>query len=192
MSCFFSENDMQIIWIKNENNPFFQAFWEIYESAFPLCERRSLEEQIRIFADKTYFLDAWIKNEMVLGFIGWWHCEKLRFIEHYAINPAYRSQGYGSLFLSEWIGQDALPVILEIEPAVDEISRKRQLFYRKLGFKNNAIEHYQPPYHKGEKSLKLWLMSYLHEISSSCYEKFYHKQKTEIMPQDTNGEIYRY
>jgi hypothetical protein len=53
---------------------FFQTFWEIYEPAFPFCERRSLEEQIRIFSNETYFLDVWIENETVQEFIGWWNC----------------------------------------------------------------------------------------------------------------------
>jgi ribosomal protein S18 acetylase RimI-like enzyme len=180
---------MRTIRIKNEKDLFFQAFWEIYKSAFPFCERRSLEEQIRIFTNRTYFLDVWTKNETVLGFIGWWNCVELRFVEHYAIHQAYRSQGYGSLFLSEWINQNALPVLLEIEPAIDETSQKRQQFYRKLGFKDNTIKHYQPAYREGEKFLKLWLMSYPHEISTSCYRKFYLKQKMEIMPQNINNEI---
>jgi ribosomal protein S18 acetylase RimI-like enzyme len=182
----YDENNTQTIQIKNEKDLFFQAFWEIYEGAFPFCERRSLEEQVCIFANETYCLNAWIKNETILGFIGWWSCEDLRFVEHYAIHPAYRSKGFGSLFLSEWIDQNTTPVLLEIEPALDELSQKRQRFYQKLGFKDNAIKHYQPPYHKGEKSLRLWLMSYPDKISASCYERFYLKQQTEIMPQNTN------
>jgi GNAT superfamily N-acetyltransferase len=169
--------------IRNEKDVFFRTFWKIYELAFPFCERRPLEEQIRIFTDKTYFLDVWAENEALLGFIGWWNCGDLRFVEHYAIHPDHRSKGYGSRFLSGWINQDTLPVLLEIEPAVDETSRRRQNFYRKLGFKDNVIKHCQPPYHKGEKPLNLWLMSYPREISANCYERFYSKQRTEIIPQ---------
>jgi GNAT superfamily N-acetyltransferase len=173
---------MEIIRMRSEKDVFFQAFWEIYESAFPLCERRSLDDQIRIFANDTYFLDVWLENEVVLGLIGWWDCGDLRFIEHYTIHPHYRSCGQGSRLLSGWIQQNSLPVLLEIEPVIDEISRKRQRFYHKLGFKNNSLIHYQPPYHKEEKPLELWLMSYPHEISTNDYEKFYFKQRTEIMP----------
>jgi ribosomal protein S18 acetylase RimI-like enzyme len=174
---------MEIIRIENEKDVFFHSFWEIYEPAFPFCERRSLDDQVRIFTNKTCFLEAWIENGVVLGFIGWWNCGDLRFVEHYAIHPACRSQGYGSLFLSGWINQNSLPVLLEIEPVTDDISRRRQQFYRKLGFKDNAIKHRQPPYHKGEKPLNMWLMSYPHEISTNCYERFYFKQQKEIMPQ---------
>jgi ribosomal protein S18 acetylase RimI-like enzyme len=174
---------METIRIRNEKDVFFPAFWKIYESAFPFCERRSLEEQNRIFSNETYFLNIWLENEILLGLIGWWDCGDLRFIEHYAVHPDYRSRGYGSRLLSGWIKQNSLPVLLEIEPPIDELSRRRQLFYRKLGFRDNAVKHYQPPYHKEEKTLKLWLMSYPHEISSIVYEKFYFKQRTEIMPQ---------
>jgi hypothetical protein len=74
---------MKIIRIGNEKDVFFQSFWEIYEPASPFCERRSLDDHIRIFTNKTYFLEAWIENEAVLGFIGWWNCGDLRFVEHY-------------------------------------------------------------------------------------------------------------
>ncbi|MDR1170465.1 MAG: GNAT family N-acetyltransferase [Prevotellaceae bacterium] len=174
---------MEIIRIKNEKNTFFNAFWKIYESSFPLCERRSPDDQNRIFANETYSLEIWTENETVTGFIGWWNCGDLRFIEHYAIHPDYRSRGYGSRLLSEWIKQSSLPVLLEIEPPADELSRKRQQFYYKLGFRDNDVKHSQPPYHKNEKPLKLWLMSYPREISANCYQKFYRKQLTEIMPQ---------
>jgi ribosomal protein S18 acetylase RimI-like enzyme len=179
---------MKMIRIKDEKDMFFPAFWKIYESSFPLCERRSLEDQVRTFANETYFLNDWLENETVLGLIGWWNCGDLRFIEHYAIHPNHHSRGHGSRLLSEWINQNSRPVLLEIEPVADELSRKRQQFYHRLGFKDTTVEHYQPPYHKGEKSLNLWLMSYPHAISMDCYKKFYFKQQMEIIPQWESGQ----
>jgi hypothetical protein len=70
---------------------------------------------------------------------------------------------------------------LEIEPIVDEITQRRHNFYRKLGFKDNPIVHYQPPYHKNTQAVKLWLMSYPQPVSKEDYDKFYLKQQTEII-----------
>ncbi|KAA6335082.1 hypothetical protein EZS27_016643 [termite gut metagenome] len=173
---------MEIIPVKGIDSLLFSSFWTIYESSFPLSERRSLDDQIRIFSNETYFLEVWEENGKVVGFIGWWDCDDLRFVEHYAIHTDCRSNGYGSRFLSGWIAKSDIPVLLEIEPVVDEITQRRHHFYRKLGFKDNTITHYQPPYHKETAALNLWLMSYPQPVSVESYEKFRLKQQTEIMP----------
>jgi GNAT superfamily N-acetyltransferase len=141
-----------------------------------------LDEQIRIFSNPDYFLEVWAEKEALTGFIGWWNCGDLRYAEHYAIHPNCRSAGYGSRFLSEWMAESEIPVLLEIEPVVDGITQRRQNFYTRLGFKDNGIVHYQPPYHKETGAVKLWLMSYPQTVSKEDYEKFQLKQKIEIMP----------
>ncbi len=112
--------------------------------------------------------------------IGWWNCDGLRFVEHYAINPAFRSSGYGSVLLSEWMNDEDIPVILEIEPVVDDLTQRRKNFYLRLGFKENDIKHFQPPYHKDTKAVELWIMSYPEKISMEVYRKFYQKQCNQI------------
>ncbi len=174
---------MKRIHINTTNHPIFNAVWEICETSFPLSERRTLEDQIRIFSDKTYFLEAWIEQEKVLGIIGWWNCDGIRFVEHYAITPDSRSSGYGSIFLSEWMSDNEIPVLLEIEPVVDAITQRRKNFYLKLGFVQNEIKHYLPPYHKETGSVEMWVMSYPRLIEPEEYLRFYRKQCEEIMPE---------
>ncbi len=170
------------ITINSVQHPLFPSIWEIYETSFPLCERRILEDQIRIFANNTYHLQAWVENKDVKGIIGEWNCDGLRFVEHYAISSQYRSMGYGSIFLSEWIADNNLPVLLEIEPVVDEITQRRQNFYMNLGFIRNNIKHVQPAYHKETNPVELWIMSYPRLIAAEEYRMFYQKQCFEIMP----------
>ena len=173
---------MKRIKIESTENKFFPSFWEIYESAFPLCERRSLEDQIRIFTIDYYHLEAWIEEDKLLGFIGWWNCEDLRYVEHYAIHPDSRSEGYGSTFLSEWVRNDKKLVLLEIEPVEDEISQRRQNFYHRLGFIDSPIRHWHPPYHKGMGRVDLWLLTYPDLLEENIYQKFHEKQKQVIIP----------
>ncbi|MDR1356690.1 MAG: GNAT family N-acetyltransferase [Tannerellaceae bacterium] len=174
---------MEVIRIRSGKDSFFPAFWEIYEQAFPLCERRDLGEQVRVLGDEAYALEAWTGDGGVIGFIGWWDCGDLRYVEHYAIHPSCRSHGYGSRFLKEWISQSALPVLLEIEPVTDGLTLGRQRFYHKSGFVDNTVRHLQPPYHEGDAPLELWLMSYPDTVPADAYERFYSKLKMEIMPQ---------
>ncbi len=174
---------MKRIIIPNEEHVLFSALWPLYESAFPYAERRSLEEQRLIFAHTHYRLEAWAEENRLFGFIGWWQCDAWRFAEHYAIAPEARSSGYGSRFLQEWMKESDDPVVLEIEPEIDDITRRRRVFYHRLGFRYNAgIDYYQLPFHRELQPLKLWLLTWPDDMQENDFQKFYQKLKTEIMP----------
>lgn len=173
---------MEKIKIESVENEFFPAFWEIYEPSFPLCERRSLEDQIRIFDIDYYHLEAWIEKGKLLGFIGWWNLNTCRYVEHYAIHPKARSEGYGSKFLKEWMDSDDKLVLLEIEPVEDEITQRRQTFYHRLGFIDSPIRHWHPPYHQGMDNVDLWLLTYPGNLKEEVYQQFLKKQKDIIIP----------
>ncbi len=173
---------MKRIKIHSTKHPSFAAVWKIYELSFPLSERRTLDDQIRIFSNKTYSLEAWIDKEEVIGIIGWWYCNNLLFVEHFAIASEHRSSQYGSTFLSEWMNNSPFPVLLEIEPVIDELTQRRKNFYTRLGFVENDVKHYQPPYHKETGAVEMWIMSYPRLIEGTDYQNFYRKQCTEIMP----------
>ncbi len=174
---------MNRISISGNDHFLFQAVWHLYTSAFPYAEQREPEDLPRVFAHPDYHLEAWVEDGQLLGFIEWWHCGGLRFIEHYAISPDVRSSGYGSRFLREWIAGDNLPVLLEIEPAADEITCRRQAFYHRLGFKDNpAVDYWLPSYHKGMGPINLWIMTYPDFVQQSDYYLFCKKLIKEIMP----------
>ncbi len=174
---------MKRIHITSTEHPLFPVLWEIYESSFPLCERRAMKDQVHILSDPTYFLYAWVnEKEEVVGLIGWWVCGELRYVEHYAIAPAHRSSGYGSAFLTEWMADSEMPVLLEIEPVVDEITARRKSFYENLGFQDNRIFHVHSPYHKETGPVELWILSYPRLLWEEEYQQFGEKQRTVIMP----------
>ncbi len=172
---------MNRITINSITHPLFEAFWELYEPAFPLCERRTKESYARVFTNPDFHLEMWVECGRIHGLIGWWECPGVRFAEHYAIHPDLHSSGYGSRFLKEWMAESATPVLLEIEPPVDEITNRRLNFYKRLGFHENNIYHLQPPYHAGMGPLHLEILSYPQVISGATYQAFVHKQRTEIM-----------
>lgn len=174
---------MDRIRLKSVEHPMFPSFWDIYGSSFPLNERRGIDDQMKIFSDDTYFLEIWVDGQQVLGFIGWWDCGDLSFVEHYAIHSGSRSSGYGSAFLSEWMKGQSKSIILEIEPVVDEITLRRKNFYTRLGFVENDIEHTQPPFHKETGAVPMRIMSYPQSISKDTYVRYSKKQREEIMPQ---------
>ena len=67
----------------------------------------------------------------------YWETPDFRYIEHFCILPALRGQRYGSRALS-MLPNDR-PVILEIDPPVDEIAIRRKAFYERCGSQRTRI-----------------------------------------------------
>ena len=63
----------------------------------------------------------------------YWEDDRFLFLEHIAVERALRGRGYASDALRILKNKNK-PVILEIEPPVDEKTEKRYSFYRKNGF----------------------------------------------------------
>ena len=64
----------------------------------------------------------------------------------WSISASVRSCGgrrYGAKALEE-LGRDGKTVVLEIDPPVDEIARRRQGFYQRCGFAVNPYPHVHP------------------------------------------------
>lgn len=72
--------------------------------------------------------------------------------------------------MRDFVNNSKKPIVLEIEIPNDEISLKRKNFYEKLGFKLNNQEYYQLPLRKGNKPLKLNLMSYPEKIPDENFK----------------------
>jgi ribosomal protein S18 acetylase RimI-like enzyme len=168
--------------IDSTTHPRFAEFWSIYEHSFPLCERRDLSRQETIFQNPTYRLEAWLEEDQLIGFIGWWSHPHFTYVEHYAINPNLKSKGHGTRLLKEWMAGTPTPIVLEIEPVTDETTRRRLNFYRKLSFVETSFPHRHPAYHRGLPPVDLDLLSHPKKIPEAIHRELLGKQKIEIMP----------
>lgn len=143
--------------LNDEQSPFFESAWELYTSAFPESERHS----------RSWFLEA-LKREPAFhasvfpygGQLGallfFWRTEYFVYVEHLAVTPSIRGRGLGKGVLSLLSGN--VPVILEIEPVVDEVTMGRLQFYERAGFSRLPYPHCQPPYHPNQKPLPMELL----------------------------------
>ena len=68
-------------------------------------------------------------------------------------------------------GEDK-PVILEIDQPVDEISRRRQAFYKRAGFATNSHAHVHPPYRPENPGHALVVMSRPLPLTKGEYAAF--------------------
>jgi ribosomal protein S18 acetylase RimI-like enzyme len=167
--------------IKNPRDQYYGEFWRIYTLSFPLDERRIGTQQSDIFTKPDYFLNTYISDHQFIGFISFWTAKEFIFIEHLAIASEFRNRGFGSIIVRSVVKSNPNPIILEIEPPVDDTSRSRLHFYESLNFKLNDHKHYQPAYHSGDQPVAMKILSYPDEISDLNYQQFARFQREIVM-----------
>ena len=173
--------DFNVCQIDNIEDHYFRKFWEIYTVSFPLNERRIYEQQKLILDRPDYQLFVYIIENKIIGFIARWINPLFSFVEHFAIAPEFRNKKLGNTILKLFIQNSNLPIILEIEKPVDDLTLRRLKFYEKSGFCRNEHLHSQPPYHPGDEPLPMKILSYPSFIDSQLYQKFAQFQKAVMM-----------
>ena len=91
------------------------------------------------------------------------------YLEHFCIRPELRNRRYGQKALEVLCRR---PLILEIDPPVDEISIRRKGFYERCGLAANPYPHVHPPYHAGNRGHDLVLMTAPRQITSQECDEF--------------------
>lgn len=153
----------------------FKVIFKIMTEAFPASERRSEEKQLALFDNINYKPYVFEKDCALIGFILAWEMSDFRFIEHFAVDKAYRGSGIGSSILSDYLLMNEKPVCLEVEPPLNSISERRIAFYKRLGFMLNDFEYFQPALQPGQKKVELKIMSYPKSLSKEQFD-FYRKR----------------
>ncbi len=168
---------MKKIRLRSSKDRYFKDFWKIYESSFPLPERRFLKEQEKIFKDESYFAHVLLLDEVV-GIFCYWDMGEFCFFEHFAIKEDFRGLGLGKKVFEYFI-QDKENIVLEIEKIEDEIAKKRYDFYQKFGFIKNRHKHYQVEFRENGERLELLLLSQK-KFTCKKYEEVYQKMRDKL------------
>ena len=136
------------------------AWGALYLSAFPAEERRDLRWQSLALADADFFCTELRAAEVFVGLLSYWKPQNGAFlyVEHFALCPERRGQGYGGSALRLLAAQNA-PLLLEIEPPADDLTRRRLRFYERNGFRLLSHEHRQLPYQPHYPAVPLCLMA---------------------------------
>lgn len=157
--------------ITGSDSPWFAEVDALYETAFPLHEKREPDSKVSVLDNDRYNLLAWLDGEQFVGMTGSWDFDGYSYIEHFAVNSALRSQGYGKRVLGEFLQRQPL-TILEIDPLTSDIAHKRLRFYQRLGFRQNGYPHFHPSYHQGIDDHALIVLSYPQAIDDVQYQHF--------------------
>ena len=139
----------------------FNKVKQIYEASFPIDERRNELNFEHIASHEAKFNILGIdRGNDLIGFINYWKFDTFVYIDHFAIDANKRGDGVGSESLRYFLDKMDCPVIIEVEPPVSSLTKRRVAFYERMGFKMwNSINYMQPPYDNTRNSIELKLMT---------------------------------
>lgn len=130
---------------------------ELYESSFPIEERRNLSAQQELLKCGALQLFIIEKEKQFAGFVFCWLLTDFIFIEHFAVAAQQRGNGIGSQVMG-LLSLRYPQIVLEVEPPFTKDAERRIRFYEGLGFKAWEYEYLQPAYHAGSGPLSMLLM----------------------------------
>ena len=137
----------------------FDEVFKIMESSFPPDEYRDYSSQKALFYEKRYKLFCKKNSGCVVAFIAVWEFDEFVFVEHFAVDKSLRGKGTGTQMLAEIKEKFNKQLCLEVEPPVDEITKRRVGFYSRNGFFLNEYDYVQPAMLDGKNPIPLMVMS---------------------------------
>lgn len=158
--------------LTSSGHPMYPRALEGYHNSFPLHEQRESVSQEKILADPEYHFNLIYENDTFVGALLCWDAGHFIYIEHLFILPEMRNQHYGEKALELLKRQSGKSILLEIDPPVDEVSKRRQAFYERCGFMKNPYPHVHPPYHLGNLGHDLVVLSCPDLLASAEYHRF--------------------
>ena len=152
----------------------------LYAVSFPDPEQRDDDAQAAALASADYRFELIYDGDEFAGLMLCWEAEDFIYVEHFCTAPEIRGRGIGARALA-LLAQNGKKIILEIDPPVDEISRRRKKFYERAGFAENPFAHVHPPYHAGYPGHPLVVMSHPRALTDAEYRAFDGYLKNVVM-----------
>lgn len=149
----------------------YNAARALYAVSFPYHEQRGDGAQAAALASADYRFELIYDGDEFAGLMLCWEAEDFIYVEHFCTVPELRGRGIGAEALA-LLAQNGKKIILEIDPPVDEISRRRKNFYERAGFVENPFAHVHPPYRAGFSGHPLVVMSYPSALAEADYREF--------------------
>jgi ribosomal protein S18 acetylase RimI-like enzyme len=174
------------------------AIRRLYESSFPVDERRCFNDVVRLAeTEPAFHADIYSTegHDGVVGFVFYWHFAPFLYVEHFAVCENLRGQGHGRAVFRDFLTRSDRPVILEVERPEDETSRRRIRFYERLGLTRSDVPYMQPPYGPDRQPVPLALMSCgnfdlgmrFDEVRDLLYVKVYGVHPVAVVGNDLSG-----
>ncbi|MCM3698440.1 GNAT family N-acetyltransferase [Paenibacillus macerans] len=159
----------------------FEQVYAIMTASFPEIERRTYAGQKELLSNPYYRLitepDA---SKRLVAFLAVWEFPLFRFVEHLAVDPSVRGGGLGKKLMAAYLEKTQAPVILEVEPPVADLAKRRVDFYKRLGFHLQPFDYVQPPLQRSQPDLPLKIMSYPGPLTEAEFARYKEILYTEV------------
>lgn len=153
----------------------------LYETAFPLYERRLWDQQLILLQNRELKLLIIEHDGEFAGFVFYWALNGFVFVEHFALLESMRGKGGGTTVMNLLKEMFRL-IVLEVEPAQYSVDAFRRLtFYKRLGYLEFDSAYLQPPYHPGEIYRPMVLM----HIGDEDWQPYY-----KVVVEEIYGIVY--
>ena len=158
----------------------FDLIYSEMEKSFIREEIRDYDSALETLNEESYSIYHALDGDIRVGFMTVWELSGFAFLEHFVTYESFRNKGYGQkalTLLKEKFGR----IILEAEPPLEDIQKRRISFYQRNGFRKNDFPYIQPPYRASDTGVGLILMSYPEPLGDAApfvkeiYEKVYKK-----------------
>ena len=157
------------------------AAMTLYRASFPSHELRLWNDQKAVMSDPAYHFDMCLTDGALAGLILYWDFGAYIYVEHFCVEPNLRGQGLGTLILHALAQQNDKPIILEIDPLVDDVALRRRDFYTRCGYVQNDYKPIHPPYQCANHGHELIIMSYPRAISQAEFDVFTFDLRNKVM-----------
>lgn len=151
---------------------YFDSFFNILKNSLPTNEIRDYLSQKNLLSKNNYKPLMFKENDEILAIMATWDFEDFIFIEHLAVDTKLRGKGVGTELIKNYLNKHKKNIFLEVETPNSDVSKKRVLFYEKLGFYLNNFSYFQPPLNPNDSHLKLNIMSYSKCITEKEFDKY--------------------
>ncbi len=157
-----------------------EIIYHHFQQTFPIDEQRSKHDFLALNQKENCVLLAIYFGDNLIGYFVIWQLSSFWFLEYFEIFLEHRAKQYGNQAMKLLL-ENYPNMVLEIEPDVTPIQKKRLLFYQKLGFSVLSKDYLQPSYSNEKKELPLYLLVHLHQqetksIISEIHLKVYGKR----------------
>ncbi|MGL4338075.1 MAG: GNAT family N-acetyltransferase [Turicibacter sp.] len=139
----------------------FDEIYMILDEAFPKEEIRTYEGQRELLSREDYDILMHHHEGQLIGICAYYEMDDYLYIEHLACKNMVRGMGTGTKLMQEMIAKANAKnklLVLEVEPAMDEVTTRRIRFYERLGLTLDSRYHFQPSLNPDTEGVELKLM----------------------------------
>lgn len=178
---------MQFIKITGKDDPFLERIGLTYVDAFPPVERKDMNDMVKLLTqDARYTMWAILSDGEYAGFLTFWTLPDFIYAEYFGIEEEMRNKGIGRDAFFKFVSEAPLPVVGEVETPVDDLTKRRVEFYKRIGLTFYDRPYFHPPFHPNGEKVQLCMVSYgdidlekeFERIEEELYKYIYLKEET--------------